>query len=268
MKQETHSLVTAPTTGNGFRCLLTAVLLLTTQVLFAAPQTLTIRADEWCPFYCDPNSDKPGVMVEIARKAFTSPGHTLDIQFLEWSKAVDETRAGKFTMVAGADKAEVPDFIFPAEAQSFDRDCFYAKPESNWFYSNPASLNTIKLGVIADYSYGDDIDNWIKANADKVNTASGDQPLQDNLAVLAKGDIDALIESSAVMQWTLMQSATPLKIRQAGCTGKGEELFIAISPKQPDAQVLAQKLSTTVAAMRANGELKKLLAKYSLYDWK
>lgn len=238
-------------------------------ITIAGPsQTISIRSDDWCPFICDPASNTPGIMVEIARKAFSNPDYVIDVQVMEWSKALEETRQGHFTMVAGAYKTDAPDFVFPTEEQSFSRDCFYTQASSNWFYNGTKALENIKLATVEGYSYGDDVDTWIKANAAAISPASGEAPLQDNLTKLSTGKADVLIESSAVMQWQLMQSSSPPKIRQAGCSGRGEELFIAISPKQTDAQALAQKLSKTTADMRASGELKKLLMKYGQYDWK
>ncbi len=126
-------------TNKLFASCCSAVLLWTASMSsYAAPaQTISIRSDEWCPFICDPKSDKPGIMIEIARKAFPAPDYTLDVQFLEWSKALDETRDGKFTMVAGAYKTDAPDFIFPTEGQVLTAIASIQKPKATGSMPTP-----------------------------------------------------------------------------------------------------------------------------------
>jgi len=34
----------------------------------AIADTITIRADVWCPYNCEPDSEKPGYMIEIVQK--------------------------------------------------------------------------------------------------------------------------------------------------------------------------------------------------------
>ena len=40
-------------------------------------KTVVLVADEWCPYNCAPNSDKPGYVVEIAELVFAEAGHTV-----------------------------------------------------------------------------------------------------------------------------------------------------------------------------------------------
>jgi len=49
---------------------------------------------------------------------------------------------------------------------------------------------------------------------------------------------------------------------------KPSKLFIAFSPKNPKSQEYAKLLSEGTAALRASGELRKILAKYGLSDWR
>ncbi|MEQ1790535.1 MAG: hypothetical protein ABL857_08835, partial [Rickettsiales bacterium] len=40
----------------------------------AEQTTINIVADEWCPFNCDPESDKPGYVIELAKEIFKPYG--------------------------------------------------------------------------------------------------------------------------------------------------------------------------------------------------
>jgi len=45
--------------------------------------TVSLRADFWCPFNCEPDAARPGFMVEIAPYALGSKyGHTVDYQIM------------------------------------------------------------------------------------------------------------------------------------------------------------------------------------------
>lgn len=49
-------------------------LLLAVVLQCARAETITIVADPWCPYNCEPGSDEPGFMVEIARRVFAEAG--------------------------------------------------------------------------------------------------------------------------------------------------------------------------------------------------
>ncbi len=64
--------------------------------LMSAParaETLLIVADPWCPYNCAPDSTKPGMIVEIVKKAFERHGISVTYETLPWTRAVEETRA-------------------------------------------------------------------------------------------------------------------------------------------------------------------------------
>jgi polar amino acid transport system substrate-binding protein len=50
----------------------------------ARADTITLHADEWCPYNCAPGSGMPGYAVEVAREVFEQAGHRLDYGLLSW----------------------------------------------------------------------------------------------------------------------------------------------------------------------------------------
>jgi polar amino acid transport system substrate-binding protein len=230
---------------------------------------LTIATGEWCPLLCLSTPEKPGVMMEIAQKAFPASEYILQIDNIEWPKAIEETRAGKHTMIAGTFHSEVPDFIFPTEGQAAIRECFYTPRKSSWFFTGAASLDTLKkLGTGEGYSYEEPLMSWLAANPSKNFSASSTNPFLENLAKMEKGEINALQEAENIVQWYLINAEKTPDIRQAGCQGNPKETYFAFSPALPESRALAEKLNDTTIQMRASGELKKVFAKYNLYDWK
>jgi polar amino acid transport system substrate-binding protein len=61
-------------------------------VVSVQAQTISIRADYWYPMNGDPNSDKPGYMIDLAKAIFEPQGIAVDYQLMPWSRAIQETR--------------------------------------------------------------------------------------------------------------------------------------------------------------------------------
>ena len=230
---------------------------------------ISVRADTWCPYNCDPKSDKPGYMIEILKETLGKQGHTIDYQETNWARAIAESRAGKFVAIAGAAKSDAPDFIFPELALGKGASCFFTLPKSSWKYDGIPSLDSITVGVIRDYSYdGDAFDAYIKNNSNKIkriDMISGEQPLERNIAKLKNGRVQAVIEDAAVFRYMNSKSKEPLLTREAGCV-KVSPIYVAFSPTHPQSATYAKIVSEGLVVMRKSGQLKKVLAKYNLTD--
>ncbi len=233
-------------------------------------RTVTLRADLWCPYNCQPHASNEGVLVDLARAAFEKAGYRVDYQLLNWARAVDQTRYGDYDGVIGALRSDAPDFIFPEEMQAASRNCFYTRPQDTWTPGPDLgiSLHQRTLGVANAYSYGPDLDRYIESHRDdgRVSVLSGDDLFKRNLDKLRANRIDTLVEDHWVAAWVLQQSASsPGTVRQAGCLPTAA-VYIAFSPAHPErSRRLAALLDQTVKQMRRNGELNRLLARYGVH---
>ena len=230
---------------------------------------ISVRADTWCPYNCDPKSDRPGYMIEILKETLGKNGHTIDYKETNWARAIAESRAGKFTAIVGAAKSDAPDFIYPDLALGKGSSCFFTLPKTEWKYEGIASLDSITVGVIRDYSYdGDAFDAYTKNNIKKnkrIDMVSGEQPLERNINKLKTGRIQALIEDATVFKYVNTLSKAPLDTKNVGCV-KVAPVYAAFSPAQPHAAAYAKIVSEGLAEMRKSGKLKQRLAKYNLTD--
>jgi polar amino acid transport system substrate-binding protein len=239
----------------------------------SAADTVTLRADAYLPFSGDPKAEKPGSIIEIAKRVFEKAGYTIDFQNMPWSRTLDEVRAGKIDGAVGAAAAEVADLALPAEAQGYWLPVFATPAGSTWTYSSLTSLAGLAIGVVQDYDYGLDPDGksyneWHKANPAKIQVLKGDKPNDLAVGMLAKKRLDLFIEDWGVVSAAAASAKVdPALLRNAGPAGKGFDLFIAFSPTDR-----GRKLATTLAAgtaeLRASGELAKILAAYGMSDWK
>ncbi|MBD8527786.1 substrate-binding periplasmic protein [Pseudomarimonas arenosa] len=236
----------------------------------AQAATISIVADEWCPYNCEPGSDKPGFMIEIAEKTLGAAGHTIDYKNMPWSRAIDEARKGKFDAIVGAAKDDAPDFTYPAEPLGLSGSIFVVRKGEAWRYAGLDSLAGHAIGVIQDYSYDDELDQYIEANAKdsaKVQVAAGETALETNIKKLEAKRIDALVEDQSVLNYALAQAGKSGAFDLAGKLSDAE-IYIAFSPAKKESAEYAKILSEGLAKLRASGELKQILAKYGLEDWK
>lgn len=232
----------------------------------AQADSVTIVADLWCPYNCEPTSDKPGLLIEIARYGLDKGGHTLEYKILPWARAIEEARLGKYEGIVGAYREDAPDFVFPTDSQIRSIDEAYIKANDTWAFTDMKSLEEISIGVIRDYSYGQEVDAYVKKHLDnpsKIQVASGDDALQINVKKLLAGRIRAVIEDRAVMTYYLNQTNKTKEIIPAGILG-GQPIFVAFSPKTPKSKEYAALYSQGVTELRNTGKLKEIMKKYSL----
>lgn len=234
----------------------------------AFADTITIAADEWSPYNGVPGSPEPGYGIEIARRVFESAGHTVKYVSVPWTRAIKETRNGAYNAVIGATKTETPDFVFPREEFGVSKNSFFVKDGTQWRYTGKESLLTIKLGAVKNYSYGKEIDAFLKANPNIVEYLHGEDPLLLNIRKLLMDRIDALIEDPNVLAEKAKKMGVLDQIVIAGDTGRGDILYIAFSPEIKASKEYARIFTNGIRKMRKSGELDAILDRYGLSDWK
>lgn len=149
-------------------------------------------------------------------------------------------------------------------------DLIYVKEEDSFVYKGLESLLNRKLGVIIDYSYSGGLAEYIKAhtNTPRIQPVGGLDPLEQNLQKLKAGRIDTLCEGSLVMENHLKNiTKVDIKLKAVGSLSKSKS-YIAFTPQNPKSPELAKILSDGMIQLRKSGELKKILDKYGLKDWK
>lgn len=237
---------------------------------FLSADTLTLKADYWMPFNGDGKTES-GYILDIAKAVFEPLGHKVVYVVTPWEKALVECRSGKATGVIGASPDDASDLVFPVEEQGVSVQFFCVKNGSPWKYAGPASLKTIKLGIIKDYAYFKELDDYIKANPSGVSYGTGDTPLEANLNRLVQGEIGAVVDDRSVLKYTIARMNLQGKVAISAPTSeatKPGKLYIAFSPANPKSGDYARALSEGMASLRKSGQLQKILAKYGLTDWK
>ncbi len=239
----------------------------------AEEKTITLAADEWCPYNCVPNSEKPGYMVEIAKAVFEPKGIKINYQVMPWERAIEDARKGTYDGIIGARVDDAPDFVMPSESLGYTTNTFYVKAGSKWQYEGLGSLESVSLGVIDGYSYEKELDKYISdnsGNSARIQSISGDAGLEQNFKKLEQGRIDVYLEDLNVAQKYIADHSLWGKLKVAGqevTNVKEHYVYISFSPFIKESRYYAETLSEGIKELRASGKLKEILDKYNVQDW-
>lgn len=235
----------------------------------ARAETITLRADAWCPYNCAPGSARPGYVVEIAREVFAARGIEVDYALMPWARALESVRQGKISGVIGATRQEGEDLVFGEEAVGFSSDALAARRGYGFTYRGAESLDGHRLAAVRDYSYEPEIDAYIAAHAEAgeaVSLASGEDVTVQNLRKLLANRVDLVLEDRNVLDYTLAaEGLTGLAESQA--ISAPEVIHIAFPPADPKAADHAAVLDAGLREMRRSGRLAEILSRYGLTDW-
>lgn len=253
-----------------FTCLpaLVLALILALTATPAWAQKLTVVADEWCPYNCEPGSENPGFGIEILQLIFKDQGIEIDYSNMDWDQAIEETREGRHDAIIGAAKEDAPDFVFPKNEFGVISNVFYVLKDNPWRFKDLSSLKGKKIGIIEAYAYSDTLDEYFAEHPKDTFVATGDAPLEILIDKLLKKEIDAVIEDNYVFLLKAREKMLFTKVRNAGGQGTSDPIYIAFSPKGKKSKQYAETVSKGIEKLRASGELGKILEKYGIEDWK
>jgi polar amino acid transport system substrate-binding protein len=237
----------------------------------AKPYEVSLRADYWYPYNGEPNSIKPGYMIEIAAKAFSEAGLGMDYRLMPWQQAIKSANAGNIDCLVGPTKEEAPELIFPKNSLGIAQTGFYSRfgELSGWRYQGVESFKGLRIGVTASVIYIED-DEVIAYLADADNDiyiASSDKPLIELMGALAKGDLDMVIETSSVFKAVSRQQGVFLLFTEVDKHPYENHIYIACSKNVKNAQQYVDMLDRTLIKMRSDGSLENLLRNYGIRDW-
>lgn len=236
---------------------------------YAKDKVLKIRSDEWCPYACDPKSDHPGFMVEIAQEVFKKRGFKVDYDIMNWARVILDVKTGQYDAVVGASRSDVVGFVIPQIPTGLLVNYYWAPKNSKWSYKDENSLDYMKIGVINDYTYGDEVDRMLKKNHTSFKEVSGEAPLLRMIQMAETGRLDAFVENPVVLEYTLKKYKKSKNIFKVVSKNMANDpdLFIAFSPANPRSKEYAKMLDEGVVELRKSGKLRAILLKYGLSDW-
>ncbi|MBK8476084.1 MAG: transporter substrate-binding domain-containing protein [Opitutaceae bacterium] len=251
------------------RCFSLALLALPLLAASGADSVVRLCADQWMPYNGDPTDPKPGYVIELAKAVFEPKGIKVEYTVMPWTEALAAVREGRMNGAIGANKAEGEGLTLPSETIGSISICLVTRTDSKWTYDNLTSFRSVKLGVIKGYAYWPALDSYIARATDKgsgIVCAEGDTPLADLMKQLLAGDLEVVAESEPVLLWHLRSQGIDRNQVRVVFKGSADPIYVAFSPND-EGKRQAALLDEGVKALRASGELEKLLRRYGLRDW-
>lgn len=239
-------------------------------LLLAAPSAdakeLSLRADAWCPYNCEPGKT-PGYLVEIAGAAMVEAGHTLDYRLMPWSEALRQVEAGRFTAAVGASAEEAPALVFPKESLGTTQTILVTVKGRAVKATGLKTLDGLRIGYGADYFYEDSVNAYLDTHKGepRMVAVSGDNLTEDLVRLLLDGKVDAIIEDVNVIDY-LTETNGYQGVFDHAPLGMPSSVSIGFSPADPNARTYAGLIDAKLRQLRASGELKKIMARYGLRE--
>jgi polar amino acid transport system substrate-binding protein len=253
-----------------FRFVITLLAVIVLSVPAMAIEVVLV-ADPWPPFNCETDRDQEGYIVDVARAVFEAAGHEVTYKTVPWKRAIEGTRTGKYTGAIGASKTDAKSFVFPDEELAQNLLTFYVRQDSSWRFEGAASLGSVSIGVAGGYDYRQWLNEYIQihgGNDRRVQVVSGRSPLEQNLKKLLLGRIDVVVDTEAAIRYRAKTLGILEQIKSAGYGVEPAFIYIAFSPALSESHLLAKQLSDGIVKLRRSGQLKIILDRYGLVDWK
>lgn len=230
-------------------------------------EALSVRADSWPPYNYEPGAKPAGFVVDILHQAFGVEG--IDYQAAPWNRALEQVREGKIHAVIGASQTDLDQngMIRGEEMCGMSGTTIVVLAGSTFKYTDIESLAPIKLGVIDGYNYNEPMDPYIAAHPERLFKATGDDALEKLIKMLLAKRIDAVVDDPAVLAVKLKALGATDQVRSAGAVVKAFPIYVGFSGKKSDSAARAKRLDETIRALRASGELTRILGVYGIVDW-
>ncbi|GGC89309.1 substrate-binding periplasmic protein [Halopseudomonas salina] len=175
----------------------------------AVADTLKLTSLHWPP-YAGPELQGQGASVAVAKAALEAMGHTLEVDFFPWSRAValtkkDDSYIGYF-----------PEYLYESIEFVFSDPLgtgplgLVERSSNPVEWENPGDLKGYRLGVVQDYVNTEQIDAMIASGDIEASTVTADT---QNILKVAAGRIDVAVIDSNVFDYLLANNPQVSRVR-------------------------------------------------------
>nr|WP_321502344.1 transporter substrate-binding domain-containing protein [uncultured Dethiosulfovibrio sp.] len=225
---------------------------------WGADEVVTAVNDPWPPF-TDPEKPSKGLAVEIAEAAMKTQGYRLEMSFMPWARAEEGVKKGTYDFLLCTWMTEErKSVLFYSEPYSENRLAFVKPKGSDFEFRGIDSLKGLSVGVIRDYSYGDD---FMNATGFKREVASD---FLTNAKKLVAGRIDLTIEDEVVASSSLMGTDLADKIAFTENALSVESLYVTSGLVNPRHKELIEAFNRGLEEIKKDGTYDLILGHYGL----
>jgi polar amino acid transport system substrate-binding protein len=123
--------------------------------------------------------------------------------------------------------------------------------------------------VIGGYRYGEPLDDELAALAggSQLYVAKGERPLERNIRMLLAGRVELVLEVAPVFAARAAGMGVQEQVRELDRVGVPDPIYIACSAARASSPAYLKLLDEGIRALRASGELQRILDRYGMTDW-
>jgi polar amino acid transport system substrate-binding protein len=230
----------------------------------AAPKRVRLCADIACPYSCAPGAEHPGFLVAVAQDVFNSAGYAVEYRTASWARCEEDTRAGRVEGIMGTIPAESPGFVFPQQPIAMSSDNFAVRDGDSFIYRGPGSLDGKVVGTVRGYIFLGDMGAYIARHGNDprhLEFVSGENAMEKNLAKLAAGRIDLVLDDGNALRYEIATLGLGGKLRVTDNI-RTDPVYIAFSPALGTSHQLAAILDEGIRRLRRSGRLTAIVSAY------
>jgi polar amino acid transport system substrate-binding protein len=232
-----------------YKCFVTLFICFAFATSRADDQSIRLATTEWCPYTCVEKSAADNIIGRYLEAVFKQKDIDLDIESFPWSRSIQLAESGNVNGLLTAVNSEAPTLLFTTTPTDYYQVCFYTI-SSNWIYAEPLNLGENRLGIIQNYGYTPEIDQYIAGNAQQVGfeVLGGPRSTQRLLKMLVSGRVDIIVEDKLVLLREAQLAGIDLStVRNVGCA-EAQPYFLALHPEFAGAPKIIQWLNTALAS--------------------
>ncbi len=231
----------------------------------ARSETVTFATDPWCPYVCDIQSDKPGILIEATSEILADTPYEPVFLTMNWARSIQNVRAGKINGLLSAYKTDAPDFIFTDPPFMLSAMCFFIPQDNDWHYTGTHSLSTRRIAIMNGYSYGEELDAYI-ANHEQMHSKSlirvtGVDEKNRRIELIEKKRANTILEDRLVFLNLLKRSSSKVQFKEAGCID-GTGVHIGLSPNLDSSQPISALVSSRLTTLIETGKMQEIINRY------
>jgi len=237
------------------------------QAVAVEPCTLRVGWEPYAPFtFAGADGEATGADIDLIKAVGDEIGCSIVPVQLPWARILKEVEQGTLDLSTSTSRTPERDqwALFSEPYRETEIAIYVRRDEIPRFELHELAdvpAQRLRLGVIVDYYYGEAL---AEAASDPEFVAwldaAPDYPT--NIRKLVSGRIDGfLVEDVAVMEAELARMGLSERVERYPLRIPGERLRFMFSRKTVEPEMVA-KVDATVAALRADGRLQAITAKY------
>jgi len=231
----------------------------------AVSKSFTFLTVDFPPYY-GKNLPGKGWVSEIAIAALKTQGYDVDVTFVPWTQAVEETKEGHHDALLGAYYTEErADLYYFSAPLAQVRTGLFKRKEADISFKELSELKGYKIGVVEGYATSKKFD--AADYLSKVPVTNLDMGLK----MLYEGSLDLMADSQVVGKFRMKRvlekkfeniSKRIEFIRPVLAMNK---IYVAISKKAPNADVKLIDFNQGLRKIYLNGTFRKIKMKHRKY---